>query len=418
MEENEHKMAIINDNELLINNGRVFLRSENINVFPCSRRGQAGLDFLDTALVKYFDPEARLNTERTNRLHTALNGFKDSFISSYDSVTSTLVFVLAGYYIEIKDFRPEDIASALGSDTAAIYAHLRLHTHVSLGVKDYFTEMLYRQSDSEDDKNYLDVSYVDGDRNGDFFVGVSFAKELVDNDDDTVYNLPLFSYANEEWELVQSSLLPKIDHGETEDSVKINGNFTVKHGEQTALHVTKDRTFINSITVPTIDVKTIENTQDNAGVNINDTLTITAGQSAAVDTLNVNEIKSRSADKITIKSPVELTTDAPLTLNKGLEVVAGDVTINKKLAVWDTISATKTFSDPAKVNLDAKKAKIETLSSTTATIATVNSDDINQKIGDAYYNVPVVFVQQLNSADSNEYQLKISRANVVPYENN
>lgn len=220
-------------NGLLLNNDRVFLPSTDINVFPCSRRGQANIE--DIAIensATYYDPEARLNTERTNRLHTALNGFTDSFIESYDAEAKTLVFVLAGYYVEIKNFDPAIIASTLGESIDKIYAHLRLHDHVSLGVKDYFTEMLYRQSESELDSNYLDVTYtINGDK-GDFFVGVSFTKEPVEDHlgSNTLpsHNLLLFSKdADSSWQLEQTSLLPKIEHGTTKDSVKIWGDLIV-----------------------------------------------------------------------------------------------------------------------------------------------------------------------------------------------
>lgn len=292
-------MATINDNGLLINNSRVFLRSEDINVFPCSRRGQN----LAADSVKYYDPEARLNTERTNRLHTAVNGFKDSFISNYNSITNNMVFVLAGYRIETKNFNPSVIAEALGPDTTALYAHLRLHTNVSLDAGDYFTEMLYRQSDSNDDKNYLDVSYVDGSRSGDFFVGVSFTNELVDDNDPTVtvHNLPLFSYADGEWQLVQTSLLPKIEHGETADSLKVKGDFTVTHGEQTSFKVTKDKTILGPTQMSELTVA--GNAQIDGATTINDdltakNLTITDGK-VTTPTLDANTINVSSNASVT-----------------------------------------------------------------------------------------------------------------------
>lgn len=300
-------------NGLLLNNDRVFLPSTDINVFPCSRRGQANIE--DVAIensATYYDPEARLNTERTNRLHTALNGFTNSFIKSYDAEAKTLIFVLAGYYVEIKNFDPAIIASTLGEGVDKIYAHLRLHDHVSLNVKDYFTEMLYRQSESELDANYLDVTYTINGDHGDFFVGVSFTKELVEGT--ATHNLQLFSYVNDTWKQTPASLLPKIEHGETENSVKVSGDFTADTVNAK-----------NRLSVPVIDTKVIENTVDDTGINVNDALNI-----------------------------------------------KGD------LAVEGSIS---------------------------------------QKIRGDYYNVPVIVVQQLYSADSNEYQLQISRANVLPYQN-
>ena len=216
----------------LVNNNRVFLPSRNINVFPCSRRGQSKIE----DIPEYYDPEARLNTERTNRIHTAINGFKGfndsySFVINNDFTTGdTLVFVLAGYRIEVKNFNPEDIAEALGlTDANTIYAHLSLHTGISLQVEDYFTDILYRQSNESTDVNYLDVYYEKNSNKDSFFVGVSFTTDETEDNlvDYTLinYNLPLFSKADSTWQLVQTSLLPKIEHDETENSIKISGDF-------------------------------------------------------------------------------------------------------------------------------------------------------------------------------------------------
>lgn len=225
-----------NTNKYLINNERVFLQSKNINVFPCSRRGQ----YESRDLAYYYDPEARLNTERTNRLNTAINGYKDSFLLAHQTTpgtttTENLVFVLAGYYFEIKDFSAAAVADALGITDGKIYVHLSLHTGISLDVPDYYTEILYRQSTkaADEDKkyqyNHLDVTYSKGTLTDDFFVGVSFTKEVVTDIINTQtgsrripsYNLPLFAYNanNKVWDPIQTSLLPKVDHDELEDSV-------------------------------------------------------------------------------------------------------------------------------------------------------------------------------------------------------
>jgi hypothetical protein len=399
----------INDVNVLLNDGRAFLPSKNINIFPCSRRGQYEM----TASAKHYDPEARLNTERTNRIHTAINGFKDSFIERFDSYeytdeennnvkVSTLIFTLAGYRVEAKNFYPTDIAEVLGIDTDntgtndTIYAHLSLHTGISLSAEGYYTEILYRQSTATNDKNYLDVSYPVSAPIDDFFVGVSFTKDEASDGKLPSYNLPLFSYSTNKksWELVQTSLLPKIEHGETENSIKLSGAFTVKQGEQTSfeineggvgtvnvpLHITKatvidghvtanastkTRSLIvgdvaegevfpkgtikakehietptleatTSIKTPTLDVKTIENKVDSTGVSINDTLNITAGHVGAADTLKVNTINSRQENgTITVESPVALSGKA--TLNNGLEVTNGDTTLKKLTAETTTL---------------------------------------------------------------------------------
>lgn len=229
-------------NYLKINN-RAFFPSENVNIFPCSRRGRS----YDASELVYYDPEARLNTERTNRIGTAVNGFTDSFIESYEN--NKLTFVLAGYRVEVKDFYPGEIASVLyqatdsesgasGVRPTTIYAHLSLHTGISLNTGDYTTEILYRQSTANtgdiEQVNSLDVTYSDKDQNDndiniDYFVGISFTSEpAIDIINDALlpaYDLELFKNVqnNNAWRIVQTSLLPKIKHGESAgDSVYIS----------------------------------------------------------------------------------------------------------------------------------------------------------------------------------------------------
>jgi hypothetical protein len=371
------------DNVLLINGGRVFLQSRDINVFPCSRRGQAGEDPLaEGSPISYYDPEARLNTERTNRLHTAINGFKDSFIitdqKEFES-GSPLVFVLAGYYLEAKNFNPNNIATALKDEgegeATVLYAYLRLTASVEIS-SGYSTEILARQSDSEHDERYLDVSYRDevgADKTGDFFMGVSFVKSLDDSHDSTEFTLPLFKKNGTSWELVQTSLLPKIDHGETEDSIssiKISGDFTVEHlkdggSKQTSFSVTKDKTSLGSaqikeltvdnklvvgtdgdaatgtitakklVNTPTLDVKTIKNTESGASVSIDDSLSVT-GEATAKKLIIPSNIDENGTEKGEVKTPQlrvnritsdgnEITVDGKkLIVNKSLEMLAKD----------------------------------------------------------------------------------------------
>lgn len=232
----ESKFRAVDDKiNYLVNNDRVFFPSESVKIFPCSRRGQS----YDPSSLKYYDPEARLNTERTNRIGTAVNGFTDSFIESYEN--NKLTFVLAGYRIEVKDFYPNEIANALyqesagesSSRTNTIYAHLSLHTGISLNVEGYSTEILYRQSTAETQVNSVDVTYSGKDQNNndvkaDFFVGVSFTSGPVTDTikDDTLpyYNLLLFNNTqnNNAFVLENTSLLPRISHGATGDSVYIS----------------------------------------------------------------------------------------------------------------------------------------------------------------------------------------------------
>lgn len=231
-------ISMINKNGTyyLVNNDRVFLLSKNINIFPCARRGL----YNNSDSAEYYDPEARLNTERTNRISSAINGFANSFIITEDFVDNkTLVFVLAGYRVEIKNFSLSDITSALSTPVDKLYAHLSLHTNIDLNVEGYFTEILYRQSSEAKQVNYLDVTYENTEKTvkDDFFVGISFTKEPVEDylGSNTLpsHNLLLFSKDEAgSWQIEQTSLLPKIAHGEARDSIKLFGDLDLAEGSE------------------------------------------------------------------------------------------------------------------------------------------------------------------------------------------
>lgn len=319
---------------------RVFFPSSQINVFPCSRRGQYDLYEENT---RFYDPEARLNTERTNRIHTAINGFTDKFIKDFDANTLTLTFVLAGYYIEVRNFNPANIADALGTNPNSIYAHLSLHDNISLG-NGYSTEILYRQW-TENITNFLDTTITDEStkKQEDFFVGVSFTDRtsLQDtinegtqqNYDLVGHDLELFTKLvdADTWQLVQTSLLPKIEHDESDNSIKVGGDFTVKHGEQTSFKVTRDTTLFSSPTA--INNLTITNT-----LEVNGTATI-EGATAVNNTLTAKKVVISNIDEsgidkgeiVTPKLRVNTITsndgsiivdDKKLTVTKSLEVLA------------------------------------------------------------------------------------------------
>ena len=80
-------------------NGLVFIKSKNINAFPCGRR--RGIINKESAADVYipFDPEARLNTEANNRKHSSINGFKQSYLKWTND--GTLLLVIEGYLFNI-----------------------------------------------------------------------------------------------------------------------------------------------------------------------------------------------------------------------------------------------------------------------------------------------------------------------------
>lgn len=408
-----NSINVLSDSEA----NRVFLSSRNINVFPCSRRGREELE--DS--IKQYDPEARLNTERTNRLHTAVNGFTKSFIDSFNTYditvkdengeereteTNTLIFVLAGYYVEAKNFNPTAIASALGSSTGGtIYAHLSLYDKASLSAEGYFTEILYRQFATTTDSQYLDITYSDTNTTNDFFVGISFTKEA--ELDKTLnipsYNLPLFTYSGSNWELVQTSLLPKVEHGETEDSIKLGGNLEVTGEDTTLKKLSAGATDVGSLVVEgttylkgtaQIDgeatlynkllVKSGSTTRAeidsskvsfNLPVTVNDTLqvkrTTGTGPAARVEgSLEVHEgISTETINANTIQSVETLKTDNA----KGLVVTSTAVSPEHTLKVEGKTHITDSVTAPT---LDVKTIK------NTATDASVNIEDSLSISGD------------------------------------
>ena len=331
----------INGIRLLYDINRVFLPSRNINVFPCSRRGREELE--DT--VKQYDPEARLNTERTNRLHTAINGFADSFISSFDVDTGIFIFVLAGYYIEVKNFNPADIAGALNA-TNKIYAHLSLYNNVSLSAEGYFTEILYRQFAAATDSNYLDISYPATTPEDDFFVGVSFTAEEISDGVLPSHNLLLFTSSGDgSWKPVETSLLPKIEHGETENSIKLSGDFRVNHNEQVSFNVEQ-----GIASTPTLKTNRVTSDLINVGALQNNELTNTSGNIVAKN--NITALGSMGTRN-------DLTVDRQAHIKNGL--IVGNDDTSSRLPAGEIKATVKVATPSLQVNTLTSDSDVVTI---------------------------------------------------------
>ena len=76
-----------------------FIKSKNIQVFPCGRRRSTDIAGTGTRLP--FDPEARLNTEANNRKHSSLNGFTQTYLKEWDTTGKRLSLSIAGYLFDI-----------------------------------------------------------------------------------------------------------------------------------------------------------------------------------------------------------------------------------------------------------------------------------------------------------------------------
>ena len=414
------------ENKYLTYDNRAFLESKNINVFPCSRRGQTSPS---SNSVTFYDPEARLNTEHTNRLHTALNGFKSDFIIEYPDLETkySLAFVLAGYYVEIAYFNPDEIATnVLGvtdntSDTT-LYAHLGLHTGVSLQVdrtKDnpYTTEILYRQATGADASIYLDVRHKDETLakaeplESDFFVGISFVTD--ENNaaytDNRIISLTLpiaiKKAGTTTWQFMQTSLLPKVDHGTTENSVKV-GELTVDEN----ITAKKDLVVDNNVRIQgSTHIKTGLVVGDSEEVAteglIKATQTVTAPKVEATTELTVHNNDNNAAanlDNATVYGELRVQNDDDDAKLFADYIEATDAKVTKVLESTDLIKADK---------IGNSTNPVTSITATTANIATLNGDDIQQKIDGNYYDVPVIFLKPKTDGEKTFYQLQISRVN-------
>ena len=224
-----------------------------------------------------FDPEARLNTEANNRKHSSLNGYTQTYLNHWKN--GELSIVLAGYLFNItltanqnsdteKDYLEPDgfgtnIIRELSSrvenkketitDTALkealenvlssiqnaeyIYANILVEdTKLFQGFKDYYTGILHDQLKLADNENEpaLDIlrSKTDSeelvdlqDPNNYYFSGLSFSTnplaEIQANQQETWVSLCILKKEGETWRIYEPARLPKIEHGDTEDSVKI-----------------------------------------------------------------------------------------------------------------------------------------------------------------------------------------------------
>ena len=163
--------------------GRYYIESKNIRVFPCAYRGYYNTAGEETT-TKVFDPEARATTEANfaNTYHK-ISARKESYVVSWDSENSVLKVVIGGYYFEItghtiNDFFDEDNPKSLCIKTEEI----------TLGTDDADTERktTILKSWTENDK-YLDVADSSGTTY--IFTGLIVINNLKDADVENANNI-------------------------------------------------------------------------------------------------------------------------------------------------------------------------------------------------------------------------------------
>lgn len=257
-----------------------FLKSIDVKAYPCGRRRSESIIKNDKVSEKYFlpfDPEARLNTEFNNTRHNSLNGYTQSYINELDEDKKFFTFAINGYTFTINITSADDIdsnvnvidlfgtklASSLGDESSKkIYANIKLeeiplYSRVdSISSEEtllYNTWVLRNQSASSyatpeldllrsaKGNEQLNISNV----NEYYFSGVSFSTRPITEDaQKSIANSSACSYKfiqandlnraqyefslcillkddNGQWVLNEEAKLPRVLHGETENSVKV-----------------------------------------------------------------------------------------------------------------------------------------------------------------------------------------------------
>ena len=246
-------------------NKLVYVNSQNIKVFPCGRRKS---EFVENGEQKRYipiDPEARLNTEANNRKHSGLNGYKQNYLNYWNSgkTGGAISIVLAGYLFDIKlteeyygtdtdgnnidsenafgtalANRLRDAGEAVGNELYVniVTADMKFFSSVDgTGTADSLvsTEILRDQALTAEPSACLDLPKIlDGMTAADYyFSGLSFSAEPLEKQqaNQHVTSMQLLTRKDDKWRIYEPSRLPKIDHGDTENSVKISGSLAIKH---------------------------------------------------------------------------------------------------------------------------------------------------------------------------------------------
>lgn len=248
-----------------------FVKSLNVQAFPCGRR--RSIDLKDSEGNDYyipFDPEARLNTEVNNRKAVSLNGFSNTYIGKHDS--NALTLFLAGYSFNIKiddnystlNAVFNGIAEALAQNPVdTIYANIRIsQTPLYEGFDTYYETSVLSAQPAIDVvpgtcldlvKTFAGSTPADFKAENFYFSGLSFSAipvaeyELSNSADSDitakrvetgvahivtelysdqlltqqVVSLCIAKKVGNVWYINQEALLPKVTHGDKEDSVSI-----------------------------------------------------------------------------------------------------------------------------------------------------------------------------------------------------
>lgn len=467
----------------------IFLKSSHVKVFPCGRRRSNQIN-MDGARIP-FDPEARLNTEANNIKHSGLNGFTQTYLSSWNKDNDgKIVLSIAGYLFEIAtSFTPTAFMQAITELNATfetaetVYANILLE-HTPLYIDEalnYYTYVLGSQASSADDSKVeycLDISIDDtDDLDNYYFSGLSFSAQPRTGKTDQfitetatdigkIVSLKLLTNTAGTWEIFKPALLPKIEHGTTDDSVAVeeatvrknltvnkdinvaetgniildNGNINVTKGN---VNLAEGRVVVTTggVTVNTGDIKVLSGNitveDDNGAITSKGNLTVhktanTANLNVTTNAKIHNNTNSATAeiDKATIQELNVHKSDSTAIANADQVIVTGTASNNNI-----TVRASSA-NDAAKTIITSDKVTSTTIEGTTingttkvigATFETasggtnINTNKVTsgtitanvalcQKRGDDTMQVPIIELVPIpNATDPTSYQLKITR---------
>ena len=249
-----------------------FLRSLNVQAFPCGKRRSTTVDRAGTRIP--FDPEARLNTEANNLKHSNINGFAQTYIESWDDTSKKLTVSLAGYVfsIDLDDVcaSPQQFCSYLAEaaksepDASDVYTNdvylniLIEETPLFLGEPRAYTTHVLGSLVTSNDESALDLP-INGKTESRsavedyFFAGIALSPTPLSSaarrkysasdgasfntrDDFTysisvdgasvvkkrIVSLHLLEKVDDTWKIHEPSKLPNIKHGVDENSVSVH----------------------------------------------------------------------------------------------------------------------------------------------------------------------------------------------------
>jgi hypothetical protein len=254
-----------------------------------------------------------------------------------------------------------------------------------------------------------------------------------------------------EWKIHQPAYLPFIEHGEIEDSIvvgdtlvrknlTVNDDITVTTGDLTisegSITVGDSATITNTTTTKDLkvaneaEIKLLEVTEyaqiEDLDVNTNiDTATLEATESIKAPvvnvtaTLNVTKPEGEEGTAVAnidkaIINEAEITTAEleSATITTRLIVSNPDYAANPsnpEAAPAELVADTAGIGALLAGTIGDEETPVDNIIASEASIGTLTASDINQKVGDDFYDVPVIFLKEQTEDSKTFYQLQISR---------